>query len=881
MYNNTNLFETIRDRFNSKFQFSLISNIILYRNDRGETDLYANEVDHLFHYKTNGKDHLVIIEVKQRRLFGNNINQMPTSNGPWTIDYDGKIKDIKKQAKDQVAALKQFCYNVSKIEPIVECWVVDLREDDKSIIVDSENNYMYLLTLSGFGHKFDEVDQNGFVIRVEHSDFLRELRRGIICPELGHPEIPNGVRFIKICRKSLDDQIYRYFHLKHSYYALNGCAGSGKSVLLGYCIFVFASDYAVNTKDSTPILEPLKEIDKSKLPKFSKRKIYVCAVKNKQVDSLKFYWQEIKNQLSKIAKDQPVLQQPVFKQWNGIIPGDCTILVVDEAHDLTIEDQNTIAKWINQTSNSEINKFLLVACDRNQSIKKIEKNENIIYGLNFSQHATRLNRIYRCPFPVYVASIGILFRWFAPQGANIELSNEKLREHFGFMPKVKDHDNCMFLTMRNDCHPGNNWNQTVGYFNNCSNAYLHLKQFTFERKDVLWACFERIEKEFDYTEIQKEYTFVDLKDADAGNEIDKYIKGQEFSIVVVEGLPPNINPQELVKENDWGKDISELEQKMWIDRKSVYIVCSRATAFLYFIYDLNVSTTLNGKELKNLIEQVSNPFKGRNESGQTWEFKINKPLTRRKPDLFQDVENANFEPLSIVESIEIPLQHPTLTVDYLSEILGASPDKIQDILPEGAKAKINKQEFAVKLSDVHLVAEKMGKKITIGKTKQENCQEPPKKTFLFDKMSNPKPIETLKSNHTQQTVVKKDVKVHEKKILANKMLPYNGDYTNKKISKIILFDKTYCLETWGELLLHVSGTLFSKHKDEFQKCLSLQGNKRQYFSKNSKDLKAPKRIKDSMYFVETNENANSIVRRCRDLMSLFRYKERDLDIYVI
>ena len=285
-------------------------------------------------------------------------------------------------------------------------------------------------------------------------------------------------------------------------------------MLLAYYIFIFASDYAVYFDETdNPTLRQLIDPYKSILPKFKERKIYVFAVKDKQVESLRFYWQEIRNQLSRIIRDYPALQQPVFAKWNSSIPDDCTILVVDEAHDLTINDQKTISNWIKNSQASS--KFLLVACDRNQARNNRENNENIIFGLNFSKHSVRLNRIYRCPFPVYVASVGILFRWFAIGGANIELSSEKLREHFGFKPKIKEYFDSMVLSMRNDCHPGNNWNQTVGYFTNCTNTYLHLKQFPFEAKDVLWARFERQENEFDYIEIQRKYTFVDLTIAGA------------------------------------------------------------------------------------------------------------------------------------------------------------------------------------------------------------------------------------------------------------------------------------------------------------------------------------------------------------------------------
>jgi len=59
-------------------------------------------------------------------------------------------------------------------------------------------------------------------------------------------------------------------------------------------------------------------------------------------------------------------------------------------------------------------------------------------------------------------------------------------------------------------------------------------------------------------------------------------------------------------------------------------------SLLYFITDLDKTTNKNANELRNLIEQVSKSFRSKNESGQTWEFKVNKPTIIRKPDIFRD-----------------------------------------------------------------------------------------------------------------------------------------------------------------------------------------------------------------------------------------------------
>jgi hypothetical protein len=848
MYDKLNLYDTIRDRFDSLYPFSLISNVILYRNDRKEYDLFANEIDHLFHYKKDGKDHLVIVEVKQRELYGYTKDKPPTAKSPWKLKYDEKVKDIKRQVKDQATALKQFCHNVSQTKPEIECWIVDLRDNAQHIISDELDSNLNLLTLSGFGHKLEQV---GSIIRVEHSEFLRELRRGIVVPHLGHPEIINAVRFIKTCRKSLDDQIYRFFRPQDNYYALNGCAGMGKSVLLAYSIFVFASDCAIYfNNDNEPILEPFK--DKPKLPLFKDRRIYVYAVKIKQIEALKFYWHE--------------------------------------SHDLSIEDQQKIANWIERDDSKLCQKYLLVACDRNQALKRRDSDKNIIAGINFSRHTTRLNRIYRCPFPVYVASIGILFRWFAPQGGCIALSTQRLRECFGFKPYVKEFDDSMLLTMRNDCHPGNNWKQTVNYFTNCSTIYAHLAQFSLDRHDVLWACFEKTEQEFNYPEIARKYTFVDLRDvrdSDTENEIDLYIKGQEFSIVVVEGLPPDMNPSGLIKKDDWGK-VSETEQKMWRCRKNVYIVCSRASAFLYFITDLDKPANKNANELRRLIEQVSKSFRGKNESGQTCEFKVNKPKIQRKPDIFKDGGDDIFNPIYIDKTSRIVEFDGILSVPALAAAFGILQHEFQDLLPPEAKAKEN-IEITVHPDHANIVAKKLGIELKRVNSKNDITKKQKEAKTNHVNTEFHDNADTKRHASSKPLQINKDIKqISKKRIIVDKgakfrstTLPFTGDCTNRKINKIILFGTTYYPATWQELLMKVSEKLYERHKDSFQKCLTLQGTRMKYFSTNSKELDQPKQIGISKYYAETHLNANSIVRRCRELMELFRYGEKYLDIFVL
>jgi hypothetical protein len=709
--------DEVREKFESKFQFSLLSNVILYRNDKKVTDLFANEIDYLFHYINNAEHHLVIIEVKNRGdMYGKTQSQPPEEGSPWNLIYknqekDIKEKNVKEQVRDQAEALKQFCENISQSTPVIEGWIIDTVRDRAPIISDTQFSkfQLKLLTIRGFEDRISQIQD---AVMVEQSDFLRELRRGIVSPDVCHPEIPNAIKFIHTCRKSLDDRIYEFFKPASNKYAINGCAGMGKSVLLAYSIYIFASDHRVeHNNGNRKLINFEKDSRKIGLPIHSERKIYAFAVKKKQIEILEDYWEKIKNQIALINPNfQPHLQNPVFKQWQGEIPSDCNVLVIDESHDLSYIHQQQIAKWINYRNELDC-RYLLVACDRNQALKRDDSEENVIAGVNFSRHSTRLNRIYRCPFPVYVASIGLMFRWFADdKGAKVLLSTERLREHFGFKPKIEEDDDAMILKMRSDCHPGNNWNQTVSIFKNCFMVLKHLSQFSFAKKDVLWVSFQKLDPDFDYNDIG--FTWVDLRN-DPDDEIDKSIKGQEFSIVVIEGLPSNMNPKVLNNEEYWKEIPSLAELEMWKCRRNLYVVCSRASAFLYFIADTTkVSSEDNIQELKNLIAQVSRPLREKHESGQTWRFKITNPNIRRKPLVFKDIDDTDdkkSEPLYAngIKDIEID---GNITVIDLSAALGISSEEFQRRLPDDSKAK-NDIEKTVKLSHAKMVALQLGKNL--------------------------------------------------------------------------------------------------------------------------------------------------------------------------
>lgn len=105
----------------------------------------------------------------------------------------------------------------------------------------------------------------------------------------------------------------------------------------------------------------------------------------------------------------------------------------------------------------------------------------------------------------------------------------------------------------------------------------------------------------------------------------------------------------------------------------------------------------------------------------------------------------------------------------------------------------------------------------------------------------------------------------------------NG-YTGRKIVSFKFKGMKYPARNWRELLIKTAEIIYLAHKDEFEKALTIAGNKLMYFSKNPEKMRDPKRISNSDIYVETWLGANRIVLITKKLISLFGYKEDDLVI---
>ena len=144
----------------------------------------------------------------------------------------------------------------------------------------------------------------------------------------------------------------------------------GKSVMLAYVLFVLSCDYFVEADETSGSrrLVPLGDkVNDLRLPVHAKRSIVAFGMSQKQVSVLRSLWRHFVQLFGSLESGHLLhFHQPSFKLWDAVIPDECNVLVVDEAHDLPLEAQRIIAGWKNVEGET---RYLLVACDRHQRLR--------------------------------------------------------------------------------------------------------------------------------------------------------------------------------------------------------------------------------------------------------------------------------------------------------------------------------------------------------------------------------------------------------------------------------------------------------------------------------------------------------------------------------
>ncbi len=607
-----------------QFPFGVLSDVSLFRADTPEEHLFANQADHLLHFRRGEEEKLVIVECKQNVLRGwstEKARPITEKSKFWFAHYFGTAKDSKRQVRNQARALFQTLDLQVRGGPPIEGWVVHSGHHHREIHhVYDDGVTLTAMTADQFKARVHRLADDGWeALPILSSEFLSRLRLGRREEDYPHPVMIDALDHIQNSRRVLDGGIFsklRPGSNKRSHWAISGSAGSGKSVLLAYSLCVFSTDFWIQRAPHGSLLKELQSVEDqlpADLPPFGERRIYAFAMSAAQVKALKRYFERFKEEFRRLHGRAPEMAPIHFAQWAGEIPSDCTVLAIDEAQDLGLEDQRKIAAWHRGSAKT----YLAVALDHQQRLRQERKRPKIIEGLSFSRKTTTMSRNYRQTFPASITGLALLFRWFSDRGPMIQPDLEEvptnselamsLRGCLGAKVTTHEKSQQCIVSMRNDSHPGNHWRRTIDLFSSGDAIQQMLENQRIDHRKVLWLRFQASGSD---SIPASGFEFHDLTNGDLEAFVERRIKGLEHPIVVIEGMPEKI-------------DAVETPESMWMSRRLLYLCTSRASAFLYFVQAPESQPGGIYEEIRQILEQLSDPETYGHEISETWrlEFK--------------------------------------------------------------------------------------------------------------------------------------------------------------------------------------------------------------------------------------------------------------------
>jgi len=141
-------------------------------------------------------------------------------------------------------------------------------------------------------------------------------------------------------------------------------------------------------------------------------------------------------------------------------------------------------------------------------------------------------------------------------------------------------------------------------------------------------------------------------------------------------------------------------------------------------------------------------------------------------------------------------------------------------------------------------------------------------------------IESFISSHIVKAPVPTTKPKEETPVSSKPTFGKLANYTGKSVIAYSFENTRYEVVYWIDVLIKVCNLMHSLHRKNFEWILQLRGRRRPYFSKNLHELRVPQQIEGTDIFMETNLNANSIVRTCLVVISLFGYSEKDFGVEV-
>ena len=695
----------VHDLLQSMFPFSVLPSLRLFSAETRQLRDHGFELDNLMHLRLGETDHIIVVEAKKPRI--------SVEGGKWNVAYSDGPKCARNQLENHVRTLREylrplalgidlkFVALVCTLEPCKTVSATGYRNADLNIVsIDS----LFDFFAEKFLLKSAEEGLKPEVFRVSQSSFLSMLRLGVYLPSLGHPEASSAVKYVARCRRALDATLCKDFKPKRERWAINGSAGMGKSVLLAYTAAVLASGREWKGQPGEESAEPSGLLEYLGYPSSqADGPIYVLAMTPKQREQLQKYYDDFVAQFQ--ARDYR--GQITFRRVEFVVCREAqahrltiwceqaSAFLVDEAHDLPAY----AAKIISEVHGSR--KFYLVlAYDRHQKLRLTRSNARILEGVDFSSKTTPLRQIYRNPAPIYMGSLAFMFRWCAQDGPKVIPKKDDLETNFGFdVKELPDGD--LEISMKTDAHPANSWSHTVATFPDAETAFQSLESDRMGHEEVLWVRFCEEDRDFDYERLRR-FTYHNCRNHDSDLISDKYVKGQEYPVVVIEGFPGFMDRYE---DSDEGKAD---EGKMWKFRREVYLCASRATCFLYIVCKPRQLTRENQRivaELATLVDSLSVPAEAVRGGTRVWSLRINQTSTPRTVDEIDDIislpksdamgpattvrpEVAGEKPLPPEDSktartvLDISTLKQPVTVKSLADALGIKPYAITADLME-------------------------------------------------------------------------------------------------------------------------------------------------------------------------------------------------------
>jgi hypothetical protein len=624
----------------------ILGNVKLFTPSFLEDRDFGLEVDNLLHVFHDNTDHLILIEAKHQ--------QIVATGDEWLAQYSDGPKNVRNQIEGHIRALMEYLEPISKDVSLKIIYYVASSVPPAATVRATSKHFNAELYLIGHDRLIPHLNQrlgmdpkeaNGGSQprRISQSPFLDLLRLGFANSHLGHPEISSAVRYVERCRRELDQSLFRLFDPTAERWLINGSAGMGKSVLLAYAAAVLSSGYhlqkSVGGIGTYKAKETLEKIGFD----LSKGALAMAANSQKQLDSLRYWFEYFVREFQKADHVGDVhFRRPeflLFRDMKTLISSRraWAAVFVDEAHDLPEHAAITLKQ-----ASDELGFYLIAACDRHQRLKLAGSDAKVIPGFNFERKSKRLRQVYRNPAPIYIASLALMFRWFSPTGPKVVPTKKQLEDCFGFVVDTLSGQSPR-LTIKNDAHPANGWRHTIARFEDAATAATLLRREKLSRSEVLWVRFSAEDQSFDYEALQQDFTYHNCRTEEAVDLNDKYIKGQDYPVVVIEGFPRFM---------DQYADKAD-EDGMWAFRRELYLCASRATCFLFFICSVTSSEEIDriSKELDTLIGEVSVPRLSDNEGNGTreWSLVLRSTDATRSMDEYSDAIQAGSAEATVLE----------------------------------------------------------------------------------------------------------------------------------------------------------------------------------------------------------------------------------------